>query len=141
MPANVDAEGLAYEAFIKWWNSPRRMNSIFFWDDTMFDMASKAIIELGIKVPRDLAILTHANVGRRFHFPVPLTTIGFDAAVVMGATWDMLEKLIKREPVFEATVKVQPVVSVGESLGEAREYECPVEMDAVLSGGGAWSST
>lgn len=135
----TDADDKAYEAFINWWKGPKKTNSILFFDDTVFDMASKAIIELGIKVPDDLAILTHANVGRHFHFPVKLTRVGFDAENVMKAAWDMLDKLIKKEPLYYPTINVKPTVQAGESLGEERKPGSPVEADSVHSEVGAWS--
>jgi hypothetical protein len=48
-------------------------------------------------VPEELAIVTHANVGRRFHYPAPLTSVGFDPDQVASAAWDMLSKLIAGE--------------------------------------------
>jgi len=118
VPGTSDVLGQSYDAFIKWWKSSRRKNSIFFFDDTLFDVASKAIVELGIEVPEDLAILTHANVGRLFHFPVELTRIGFDAEEVISNAWTLLSKLINGEPVYDCHVKVQPVLRMGDSLGD-----------------------
>lgn len=134
-----DERRSAYECFIKWWNSPNRTGSIFIYDDTYVDMASKAIIELGINVPKDLAILTHANVGRQFHFPIEFTRIGFDATTVVGAALEMLERLIRGERVFRSVVTMQPVVQPGESLGEGIDGNDRGETSRIGSGLGAWS--
>ena len=67
--------GHAYDAFKQWWARPDRPNAVFFYEDAVCDVATRAILELGIKIPQELAVVTHANVGRTFHFPVPLTCV------------------------------------------------------------------
>jgi GntR family transcriptional regulator, arabinose operon transcriptional repressor len=106
----------AYRAFKDWWNRPDRPRAIFFYDDSMFDVAGRAIVDLGIKVPEELAIITHANVGRRFHTNIPVVRIGFDAEEVMDAAWGMLDRLIRGERQDE-WVYIQPHLMGGESLG------------------------
>ena len=107
----------AYDVFKQWWARPDRPRAIFFYEDAVCDVATRAILELGIKVPQELAIVTHANVGRTFHFPVSLTRVEYDPAEVVAIAWNMLAKLIGKEPVDEPRVFVPPNVREGESLG------------------------
>jgi DNA-binding LacI/PurR family transcriptional regulator len=111
----------AYGVFKEWWSRPQRPNAVFFADDMLCDVATRAIMELGIEVPNELAILTLANVGRHFHFPMNLTGIGFDPTTVASTAWEMLSKLISGEPVDEPIVYIPPVVRKGQSLGERRD--------------------
>lgn len=106
----------AYSAFKDWWHGSRRTRAIFFHNDQITDIALRAILELGIKVPDDLAILTHANVGKQFHFSVPLTCVEFDPAEAVRAAWEMLEKRIKDQPVTESQVFIRPKIRTGNSL-------------------------
>jgi GntR family transcriptional regulator, arabinose operon transcriptional repressor len=107
----------AYDIFVEWWARKDRPNAIFFFDDALCDVSTRAILELGIKVPEELAIITQANQGRKFHFPVPLTRVEFDPVRAVDAAWDMLHKLIRQEPIDEPTVYIEPSLFEGQSLG------------------------
>ena len=112
--------GNAYDAFKEWWSHAERPNAILFSDDGLFAMASRAILELGIRVPEELAIVTYANVGRHFRFPVPLVRIGWDPDQVAQVGWSMLRKLIEGVPVEEPVVVLPPIVTDGDSAGPRR---------------------
>jgi len=94
----------------------RRRRAVFFMDDNPADAGTRAILELGIKVPEQLAIVTHGNAGRSFSFPVPLTCIEFDPAEVTQTAWAMLQKLIEDKPVEEPTVWIAPRLRQGKFL-------------------------
>lgn len=96
----------------------------FFFDDGICDVATRAILELGIKVPEELAIVTHANVGRQFSFPVEFTSIGWDAGEVVNAAWQMLEKLISGRSVWEPVTKVAPHLRMGQSIYKRHQKIC-----------------
>jgi DNA-binding LacI/PurR family transcriptional regulator len=106
----------AYDLFRQWCLSPNRPNAIFFTDDVLFDVASRAVLELGLEIPKNLAIVTYANTGRQFVFPVQVTSVGFDHMEVMRAAWGMLRRLIEGEDVEEPLVVVRSHVTLGDSL-------------------------
>lgn len=130
-------EGLAMDVFKEWWSRPDRPNSMFFSDDSLFDLASRAILELGIKVPDELAVITHANIGRALHFPMRMTRVGFDPCVLAAQAWQMLHKLILGEPVFDAVVKIPAMYFEGESLSISRDGDSSGN-DELGFGGGAY---
>ncbi len=113
----------AYEAFKEWWARKDRPGAIFFFDDTICDVASRAMLELGIKVPEDLAVITHANMGKKFLFPVPLTGVEWNPKLVVGEAWRILEKLMAGEKVDKGVVYAAPVLRAGRSLGEEKVGE------------------
>jgi len=113
------------EAFKKWWHSPGRPNAIIFVDDNICDAACRAILELGIRVPEELAIITHANTGRDFHFPVELTRIEFDPVQVSAAAWSMLRGLISDDHSDVKVEYVRPVLREGASLEPVRPSTVP----------------
>jgi DNA-binding LacI/PurR family transcriptional regulator len=106
----------AYDAFKEWWARSERPNAIFFYDDVLCNVATRAIMDLNIKVPEELSIITHGNKNRRFYFPVPLTRIEFDPEEVMSLAWNMLHRLIVNLPVDEPVVYVKPHILKGESI-------------------------
>ena len=105
-----------YESFKAFLTRPNRPRAIFFLEDAVCDIALRVISELRIRVPEELAIITHANSGRHFHFPVPMTCLEFDAAEAVGVAWYMLEKLMEKEPLAHPVVHVKPTLKQGESL-------------------------
>lgn len=95
---------------------PNWPRAIFFHDDALCDVATRAILGLGLRVPDELAIVTHANVGRRFEFPVKLTCVEFDPKEIAHAAWKMLAELIAGERSEADLVYIQPRIREGESL-------------------------
>jgi len=115
VPGSYDLKQ-TYHIFKQVWASAKRPRAIFFCDDGICDVATRAILELGIKVPEELAIVTHANKGRTFHFPVPLTCVEFDPAAAVRAAWGMLEKLMTGERVDDPVVRIPPHWREGKSV-------------------------
>ncbi len=107
----------AYDVFKRFWNQPNHSRAVFFIDDGTCEVALQSILELGIKVPEELSIITHANKGRVFHFPVSLTRIEFDTEQAVRLGWEIMEKLINKENIDEPVVYIQPNVQQGESIG------------------------
>lgn len=112
----TDGFNSVYDGFKEMWSRPNRPRAIFFYDDSFFDIASRAILELGIRVPEELAILTHANSYRQFHFPIPITRVGFSSDHVVDAAWSMCRKLISGEPMDAPVEFIPAFVEDGESL-------------------------
>lgn len=108
----------AYRAFKEWWATPGHPHAIFFDDDGLCDVASRVILELGIKVPDELAIITDLNVGRTIDFPVPLTGVGWDPSVLMKEAWSLLNSLICGATIENPAIYIPPVIIEGRSLGE-----------------------
>jgi len=115
VPYSADCVG-AYIAFKTWWESAHRCRAVYFADDGLFDIAGRAIVDLGIRVPEDLALMTYANTGRRFVFPVDVTSVGFDPDEVAAKAWHMLRKLMRREEMTSLVETVEPVVIERASL-------------------------
>ena len=115
VPWTIDY-GEAYSVFKRWWSRPNRPRAVYFWDDALCDVVIHAILELGIKVPEDLAVLTFANRGKEFRFPTPLTSIGFDPVEAAGAGCDMLRRLVSGQGVDQPVVRLFPTIRDGDSL-------------------------
>ncbi|HAH86514.1 MAG: GntR family transcriptional regulator [Armatimonadota bacterium] len=106
----------SYDAFKEVWESGRRPRAIFFPDDAIFDVASRAIVELGIKVPEELAIITEASTVRRFNFPIEVTRLGWDPAQMADTAWRMLFNLVSGEDKAEDYISVPPIILEGNSI-------------------------
>ena len=106
----------AYEVFKDFWKKPNRPRAILFMDDGVCDVATRGILEMGIRVPDDLAVVTQSVVGREFQFPVAITCVEFDPGEAAAAACDILDNLISQEPVHEKMVYVAPRIRPGDSL-------------------------
>lgn len=106
----------AYDRFVELWNGERRPEGVFFLDDVVCNATLRAVTDLGISVPSDLAIVTESNVGRQFMFPVELTQIQFDPSALAKAGWDLLHKLIREQSSEDIIQTIPPVLIKGQSL-------------------------
>ena len=115
VPFTVD-QGNAPEIFRQWWGRPDRPRAIFFADDNLFMAAGKAMTDLGIRVPQDLAVVTQSNAGMAHRLPMPVARVEFDLDHVVSAAWEMLRKRIDGRPVEQPVVYIPPTVRSGDSL-------------------------
>lgn len=113
----------AYSTFKEWWAKSDHPNAVFFFDDALCEVSTRAMLEMGIQVPDDLAIITDLNVGRNMHFSVPLTGVGWDPVQLVREAWVMLRNLIHGIDVDCPVVYVPPVMLKGRSLGEPESTE------------------
>ncbi len=79
------------EAFMNWWQRPRRPKAVFFCDDALFDAFSHLPVREHIQIPRDLSVITLANVGREFFSPITPARIGLDPDQVTAQLLELLE--------------------------------------------------
>ncbi len=105
-----------YEAFKQIMQSADRPRAIFITDDFFCDAVLRAVRELNIRVPEDLAILTHANALRPFESKVPLSTVEFDPAEAVAQAWKMLEPLMDGRELPSNVTYLKPRVVLRASL-------------------------
>jgi DNA-binding LacI/PurR family transcriptional regulator len=85
-------------------------------DDNLTRGAIFAILEHGLRIPEDIAVLSHANKGSTILSPVPLTLLEHDPAEYAARALEALEaRLEGRKAVFAAS---HPRLLVGNSCGE-----------------------
>lgn len=106
----------ACQVFKDYWQSPNRSRAIFFADDAICDIASRAFGELGVKIPDDLAVITHANVGSHFYTSSPLTRVQFDPDELVTNAWEMLNSIIEGKAIEEPHKYIKPKLIAGASL-------------------------
>jgi DNA-binding LacI/PurR family transcriptional regulator len=101
-----DQQG-GWHAFKKLWEAyPEKPNAVFVADDLLFPGAAAAMNELGIKVPDDLLVLTHANRGSGMLYPFPVVAITYDPEECAEMMTEMMIKLLRKEEVFPRHVQL-----------------------------------
>lgn len=97
--------GAGWEEFREVWLARReKPDGLIVTDDVLFDEARIAIQELGIRVPEELRIVTHANKGVARRYPFPVTEIQMDPERYAEALGGMLLKRLSGEAVEPPTV-------------------------------------
>jgi len=86
-----------WQAFREIWtaNPNERPDALVIADDRIFTSASSAILQMGIKVPKDVQIVTHWNKGSGLLCPFPVARYEYDAAQVGGIVHDMITACLK----------------------------------------------
>ncbi len=115
VPYSLDGAS-TYECFKRMWSARKRPRTVFFFDEFICDPATRAILELGIKVPDELSILTHSSLGRNFIFPVPLTRVCFDLRDAVRKSLGMLFGIMRSGDPGRTIVRVPAFISPGGSL-------------------------
>jgi DNA-binding LacI/PurR family transcriptional regulator len=99
--------GAGWEEFREIWMARReKPDGLVVADDVLFDEARIAIQELGIRVPEELRIVTHANKGATRRYPFPVTEIQMDPERYAETLGGMLLKRLSGEAVEPPTVTV-----------------------------------
>ena len=63
-------------------SSKNKLDGLLFTDDIIFKNAMMGILELGLKVPAKLKIVTHANKGSGMFIPFPATLLEYDPDLI-----------------------------------------------------------
>jgi DNA-binding LacI/PurR family transcriptional regulator len=96
--------GAGWEEFREVWTARReRPDGLLVTDEVLFDEVQVAIRELGIRVPEQLRIVTHANKGLDRRYPFPVTLAQRDTRRYAETLGDMLLKRMRGEPVEPGT--------------------------------------
>ncbi len=98
-----------------WQNCRRKPKAVFFALDTVAIAALPAILELGIKVPEELSLITHANHQEEFSFPVKLEKVVFDLAQTVDTAWELLTRQLNGDNAV-TMVRIPAQSRPGESL-------------------------
>ena len=85
--------------------------------DTVFPETAMAVLSLGISVPRDLLVVTHASAGSGMFYPFPVVRLEFDARRHAEAAVRMLMQRLRGEPTAEPNLYL-PFVTQGTDVVE-----------------------
>lgn len=97
--------GAGWEAFREiWLASEEKPEALLVCDDVMFADTAVAIIELGIKVPAELLVITLANRSSGVLYPFHTVRMEFDPDFYAQAAGQMLIQLMNKKPVPEPRV-------------------------------------
>ncbi|MHC5055283.1 MAG: substrate-binding domain-containing protein, partial [Planctomycetota bacterium] len=98
--ARAGALGAGHDEFARIWSArDEKPDGILVTDDMLLQDAVPAILSLGVRVPKDLVVVSHANRGGMPPLPFPATLLEFDPDAHAEAMGRMLAALLKgRKP-------------------------------------------
>jgi LacI family transcriptional regulator len=105
-----------YEIGLEFSASSNRPEAIFAFDDLSALGFQKAVLDKGLGVPKDIAIVGFDDIRRGVTAPVPLTTIHQPLAEIGVVAVDFLLKRISGQPVPTRRI-LKPTLVVRESCG------------------------
>jgi hypothetical protein len=76
-----------------------RPDSLVITDDNLAESALAAIVELGVRVPQDLLIVTHSNFQHPVTAVVPMLRLGFHSGKMLGMAIKTIDRLRAKLPV------------------------------------------
>lgn len=110
----MDAVG--WEEFREVWTAyPDKPDGLLIGDDGLFAEAMLAITELGIRVPEELRVVSHANKGSGIRSPFPVTLLQNDPVLVADALAAQLFRLMDGKPRSEPQFVPLEVVQIDRS--------------------------
>ena len=106
----------AYYSFKEWWQKVKKPAAIVFIDDALTSMASRAIGELNIKIPEELAIITIGDIVTKYPTIVPYTRIYYKYEILAKEAVNLLMDCIKNPKDESKNVYIKSDVKLGMSI-------------------------
>ncbi|MBQ7256922.1 MAG: GntR family transcriptional regulator [Abditibacteriota bacterium] len=106
----------AYYSFKEWWQKVKKPAAIVFVDDALSSMASRAIGELNIKIPEELAIITIGDIVTKYPTQVPYTKIYYKYETLAHETVNLLLDCIENPTSESKNVYIKSDVKIGKSI-------------------------
>lgn len=108
-------ENDGYELFHRLWNQAERPDGIIVTDDILCRGVLRAILHLGLNMPEDLRLVTHATCGVTLPYHRPVTRVEFDPTELANAAVDMMTVLITGKIPLKTNVLLPGTVVKGET--------------------------
>jgi DNA-binding LacI/PurR family transcriptional regulator/DNA-binding transcriptional regulator YhcF (GntR family) len=115
--------GAGWEQFRNIWNARKeKPDGLLVTDDVMFRDVAMGILGMGIRVPEQLQVVTHANKGAGISCPFPVATLEVDPREYAEELATMLIQFVNNEGSTEETryVRARLIPPAQKSAGRAR---------------------
>lgn len=119
-----------YDIGLQFVRSFHRPEAVFAFDDLSALGFEKAMLDNGLRVPQDVAIVGFDDIKRGVTAPVPLTTIHQPTDEIGKVAVDVIHKKITGQP-YEARILLAPSLVVRDSCGEKFRQAVAAERGSV----------
>ena len=83
-----------YDLFMQLWKQSEKPDSVIVVDDVLCKGVLRAVLQLGVKLPEDIQLITYANKGVPLPFHKPVTRIEFDVEAQAERAVEMMDGLV-----------------------------------------------
>jgi len=83
-----------YDLFMCLWKQSEKPDGVIVVDDVLCKGVLRAILQLGVKLPEDIQLITYANKGVPLPFHKPVTRIEFDVEAQAECAVEMMDGLV-----------------------------------------------
>jgi DNA-binding LacI/PurR family transcriptional regulator len=105
-----------YDIGLQFSQKINRPEAIFAFDDLSALGFEKAVLEQGLRVPQDVALVGFDDIKRGVSAPVPLTTIHQPTTEIGKVAVDVIHKKITGQP-YQSRILLKPTLVVRDSCG------------------------
>jgi len=102
------AEQDGYEGMQAIWQAADKPDALLVMDDISARGAVQAMLGLGIRVPEDLLVISHANKGSGIFYPLAFPKIEYDPVEFMTRAGEMMIELMDNPGLPPKTVSIHP---------------------------------
>jgi len=104
----------AQEMMWRLWSLPQRPDALIVCDDAVAVDVGRAIKQMGIRTPDELAVVAHATAGVDMGFPLPFTTCQYDLERMCRAMYGLVDRAVRGSHATRA-VRMRPRIVAGET--------------------------
>jgi len=112
-PRAIATEQLGYELFMQLWHQPVRPEGLVMLDDVMCRGVLRAVLQLGLKLPEDLQLVTRVNKNADLPYHKPVTSIEFDVEKQVQLAAEMMVNLISGNAPSEGRIFLPGKLVIG----------------------------
>ena len=92
-------ENDGYDLFMRLWKQTEKPDGVIVVDDVLCKGVLRAVLQLGLKLPEDIRLITYANKGVSLPFHDPVTRVEFDVVEEAKLAVEMMDALVRgQEP-------------------------------------------
>ena len=101
--------------FTALWNQAKRPDSLLVTDDMLCRGVLRAILHLGVRVPEELRLISHANEGVPLPFHLAVTRLELSPDEFSRQAWEMLLRRNRGNPPTQNRVTIPLRLVPGET--------------------------
>jgi DNA-binding LacI/PurR family transcriptional regulator len=110
-----EVERCGYEAFRALWRSESKIDGVLITDNVLAQGALRAIVQLGISMPDELKLISHATRGVKLPYEQTVTRLECDFSALANEAINMMEQLIAGHKPDSERIVMKPELIIGET--------------------------
>lgn len=98
------SERAGYETFLRFWSNDTRPDGVVVGDDVVANGVLRATLQLGVRLPQDLRLVTFASRGIDFPYHLPVSRVEYDMRDLAQRAVELMMNRLSGEPIPEKQI-------------------------------------